>query len=101
MNVNDVLPLGGLVRAKILFGDKINGVAPVLPFSRSAFFAGIAAGTYPAPVRLGARAVAWKCDDIRKLLDGTWPLPPARTGRGGCGVSLADRAKLAAKARAA
>lgn len=39
-----------------------------IPVSRSSWFAGVKAGLYPKPVRLGARAVAWRAEDIRTLV---------------------------------
>ena len=33
-------------------------------FRKSSIYAGVKAGTFPAPVRLSARAVAWREEDI-------------------------------------
>src|SRR5689334_4329200 len=41
-----------------------------LPISRSAWWAGVSAGRFPKPVKLGPRITAWRADDIRALLDG-------------------------------
>ena len=46
-------------------------VLGVYPVSESAWYAGIAAGRYPAPVRLGPRTSAWKVGKIRELLAAT------------------------------
>lgn len=43
-------------------------VLEVFPISRSNWYAGVAARRYPASVKLGLRAVAWRVEDIRKLL---------------------------------
>jgi prophage regulatory protein len=40
-----------------------------LPISRSSWFAGVKAGLYPRPVRLGPRMVAYREVDIQKLID--------------------------------
>lgn len=33
-------------------------------FKKSSVYAGVKAGTFPAPVRLSARAVAWRDEDL-------------------------------------
>lgn len=38
------------------------------PVSRSNWWAGVASGRYPAPVRLSVRCVAWHSADIRALI---------------------------------
>ena len=48
-------------------------VLEIIPVSRSSWWAGIKQGRYPAPVRLSARAVAWKSEDIKALLDSLTP----------------------------
>lgn len=44
-------------------------VLEVFPVSRAGWYAGVASGRYPQPVQLGARAVAWRSQDIRALID--------------------------------
>jgi len=41
----------------------------VYPVCRSKWYAGINAGIYPAPVKLGPRTVAWRVEDIRALIE--------------------------------
>lgn len=41
-----------------------------VPVSRSTWYAGIAQGRFPRPVRLGARSVAWRASDIDALVKG-------------------------------
>ena len=48
---------------------KLPAVLSTFPVSRSAWFQGVRDGRYPKPVRLGARAVAWRASDIRSLVD--------------------------------
>ncbi|RJG02521.1 helix-turn-helix transcriptional regulator [Noviherbaspirillum sedimenti] len=38
------------------------------PISKSAWWAGIKAGIYPAGYKLSARVTAWRAEDIRSLL---------------------------------
>lgn len=39
-----------------------------IPVSRSHWWAGVASGRYPAPVKLSTRCVAWRSADIRALI---------------------------------
>lgn len=55
------LPDEGYVRLPV--------VLKVFPLCRASWYAGIKSGKYPAPVKLGPRASAWRVEDIRALLD--------------------------------
>ena len=59
------LPLMGLLR--------LPQVLSIIPVSRSSWFAGIATGRYPSPVKLSARSVAWKSEQIQALVDSLKP----------------------------
>lgn len=48
---------------------RLNEVLKLIPMSRSTFYAGIKAGIYPAPIKLGARISAWKTSEILPLLE--------------------------------
>lgn len=48
---------------------QIIGRGGPLPISRTAFLERVKAGVYPQPVRLGPRTVAWRVEDIRRLID--------------------------------
>lgn len=39
-----------------------------LPISRSCWWSGVRMGRYPQPVKLGPRITAWRCEDIRALM---------------------------------
>lgn len=56
----DLLPDNALMRRK--------AVQAVLPYPTSTFYAKIASGELPKPVKLSARSVAWRVGDIRKVL---------------------------------
>lgn len=62
MHFND-LPDDALLREKQILHP--NGPVPV---SRSTWWAGVRAGRFPQPVRLGPRTTAWRVGDIRALL---------------------------------
>jgi predicted DNA-binding transcriptional regulator AlpA len=57
-------PEGGLLR----LGDILKPKGP-LPISSSSWWAGVASGRYPKPVKLGPRTTAWRADDIRNLVE--------------------------------
>ncbi|WP_411845692.1 helix-turn-helix transcriptional regulator [Roseibacillus persicicus] len=54
------LPAEGFVR--------LEQVLEVIPVSKSTWFRGIQAGRFPKPIKLGARASAWRVEDIRGLI---------------------------------
>lgn len=39
-----------------------------LPISRSSWLEGVRTGRYPQPVKLGPRITAWRCEDIRYII---------------------------------
>jgi predicted DNA-binding transcriptional regulator AlpA len=41
----------------------------LLPISRSSWWAGVASGRYPKPVKFGPRITAWRVEDVRKLIE--------------------------------
>ncbi|MFC7300599.1 helix-turn-helix transcriptional regulator [Cognatiluteimonas weifangensis] len=45
-------------------------VLSLYPVSKSTWWAGVKAGRYPAPVKLGERCTAWRAEDVRALIDG-------------------------------
>lgn len=47
---------------------RLTQVLAIVPVSRSTWYAGIQAGRYPAPVKLGERASAWRRSDIERLV---------------------------------
>lgn len=58
-----VLPETGFVR--------LATVLQIFPVSRSTWWAGVASGRFPKPVRLGPRTPAWRVEDVRLLIEGT------------------------------
>ncbi len=55
-----ILPETGFVR--------LPTVLKVFPVSKSTWWAGVAAGAYPKPVKLAPRTTAWCVEDIRLLI---------------------------------
>ena len=67
------LPETGFLRLPQIVGDpKANPPTPALiPVSKSTWWAGVKAGRYPRPVKLGPRITAWRVEDIRRLIRDT------------------------------
>lgn len=68
------LPETGFLRLSQIVGkpaDPANGrpaVPGLIPVSRSTWWAGVRAGRYPQPVKIGERCTAWRAEDIRALI---------------------------------
>lgn len=43
-------------------------ILKLIPVCKSTWWAGVKSGRYPKPVKLGARATAWRAEDIRNLI---------------------------------
>jgi prophage regulatory protein len=48
--------------------DAIIGPNGLIPISKSSWYAGIAAGEYPRPIKFG-RTSLWRVEDIRALIE--------------------------------
>jgi predicted DNA-binding transcriptional regulator AlpA len=57
-----------LLRLHQIIGDKKRNIPAILPVSRTTFLNRVKDGNYPQPVRLGARSVAWRLEDIKALI---------------------------------
>jgi len=64
----NMLPERGLVRLWQILGDRRRGVPPIIPISKSSWWAGIKTGKYPKPIKLSARCTCWHAEDIRQLI---------------------------------
>jgi predicted DNA-binding transcriptional regulator AlpA len=49
---------------------RLRQVLEIFPISKSAWWAGVKDGRYPAPVKLSARVSAWRVSDIKTLIEG-------------------------------
>lgn len=67
------LPPTGYLRLPQIVGDaKAQPPIPaIIPVSKSTWWAGVKAGRFPAPVKLGPRITAWRVEDIRTLIEHT------------------------------
>lgn len=65
------LPLSGFLRLPQIIGNpKANPpISPIIPVSKSTWWAGVKSGRYPQPVKtLGKRITAWRVEDIRTII---------------------------------
>ena len=60
-----------VLRLKQIIGDRNSSPAlePIIPISASSWWAGVAEGRFPKPVKLGPNTTAWSWQDIKTLLD--------------------------------
>lgn len=67
------LPESGYLRIWHIVGRPATDAAPaipaIIPVSKSTWWAGVRAGRYPPPVKLGERITAWHVDAIRALIE--------------------------------
>lgn len=59
------------VRLRSIVGDPRTGRAGILPIGASTWWAGVAAGRYPKPVKLGPRITAWRLADVLAVAAGS------------------------------
>jgi prophage regulatory protein len=58
------LPTTGFVRLASILAPR----GPI-PVSKSTWWAGVKAGRFPKPVKLGPNTTAWRVEDIRTLIE--------------------------------
>lgn len=65
------LPETGYLRLHQIIGNAraLPPVPSLIPVSKSTWWAGVKAGRYPKPVKLGPRITAWRIEDIRRLIE--------------------------------
>jgi prophage regulatory protein len=68
--MNTIPEIGFLRLSQIIGNPKAEPPIPAtIPVSKSTWWAGVASGRYPQPVRtLGSRITAWRVEDIRALI---------------------------------
>jgi prophage regulatory protein len=57
------------LRLKQIIGDKKAGIPAIIPISKSSWWAGVAKGRYPKPIKLGPRTTVWLSSSVYALLD--------------------------------
>jgi prophage regulatory protein len=64
-------PLKGFLRLKQIIGDRHASppIPAIIPISASSWWAGVAEGRLPKPVKIGRNTTAWRWEDIEELVD--------------------------------
>lgn len=64
-------PHTGYLRLPHIIGDRKAEppIPPIIPVSKSTWWAGVKSGRFPKPVKLGPRTTAWRAEDICKLIE--------------------------------
>jgi predicted DNA-binding transcriptional regulator AlpA len=47
---------------------RLSQVLTVIPVGKTCWWEGVKSGRFPKPVKLSARCIAWKAEDIRELI---------------------------------
>ena len=71
--MHTTLPETGFVRLSTIIGDPKADppIPPIIPVSKSTWWAGVKSGRYPKPAKkLGPRITVWKVSDIIALIEG-------------------------------
>lgn len=63
------LPEVGFLRVKQILGDTKQGIPPIIPVKKSAWWQGVKSGRFPKPIKLSAGVTVWRVEDIRALVD--------------------------------
>lgn len=64
------LPETGFLRLPQILGNAKSEppIPPLIPVKKSCWWAGVASGRFPKPVKLGPRVTVWRVEDIRALI---------------------------------
>ena len=60
-----------LLRLKQIIGDAKSDppILPIIPISKSSWWAGVKAGLYPEPLKIGPNTTVWREDEVRALVE--------------------------------
>ena len=61
------VPKSGFLRIWQILGDPKKGIAPLIPVSKSTWWAGVKSGRYPKPVKIAERCTAWPAEEVWAL----------------------------------
>ena len=70
-SMNSIPEIGYLRINQIIGNPKADPpLPPIIPVSRSSWWAGVKSGRFPKPIKLGPRTTAWRVSEIRTLIEG-------------------------------
>ena len=66
-----VLPEIGYLRLNQIIGNRSSDLsaAPLIPVSRSTWWAGVKTGIFPKPIKLSPGVTVWRVEDIRSFIE--------------------------------
>lgn len=71
--MSQALPEAGLLRLSQIIGrpatKKKPAIPAIIPISRATWYAGVNSGRFPKPIALGPMTVAWRVEDIRRIIE--------------------------------
>jgi len=67
--MNRSIPETGFLRVSQIIGDSRRNISPIIPVSKSTWWAGVASGRFPKPVKLSPGITVWRAEDIRALIE--------------------------------
>ncbi len=70
--MSNILPETGYLRLSQIIGSPkaTPPIPPIIPVSKSTWWAGVKSGLYPPSVKLGPRITVWRAEDIRAFISG-------------------------------
>jgi len=71
LRLNQIIGSKAAQQGKKIKADAKIVYAPLLPISKSTWYAGVKNGRYPQPIKLGQRSVGWRASDIAAVIRGT------------------------------
>jgi hypothetical protein len=60
----------GFLRVSQIVGNPKRGLAPIIPVSKTTWWAGVKSGKFPKPLKLSQGVTVWRVEDIRALIEG-------------------------------
>jgi prophage regulatory protein len=66
--MNRSFPETGFLRVNQIIGDSRRNISPIIPVSKSTWWAGVASGRFPKPVKLSPGITVWRVEDIRAFI---------------------------------
>jgi prophage regulatory protein len=66
--MNQINPTG-LLRLWQIVGDPKKNQPPLIPISKSSWWAGVKSGRYPSPIKLSARTTVWRAQEVYELIN--------------------------------
>lgn len=69
MRLDHAFPTVRYLRLKQIIGSIKEGIPPIIPVSKSTWWAGVRTGRFPSPHKIGPKTTVWSAHDIAKLAE--------------------------------